>query len=414
MDIAANKLQPHKYYAIALGSLLILLLSWNLAAALGHHGRPILALARKCLSQTLISVRLNGSSDVSVAAGLLIAALAAANILACVIFVKDVPTLAQRSGTLALINLVPLYLGGSRSLWINIACGVSHPVHGFAHRWIGRICLALAISHGLARLSMLEWKATYMHVILMVLLCLLGTASTILLRRRFYEVFVKSHVALSAGLQICLWLHISKGKNFETLCLGLAALLWSIHYAFWVARLAIRNLGGRTVPPGSIVALTDQGGSVKALALKISLRRPWRLSHGQYIYITIPSVPRTVGSAVQSHPYMIAWAPEVADKITTELHLLVQCQRGFSDVLRLARATATIWIDGPYGRGPKLDDFDKVLFLASGAGVAAHLLAIRHLLQGHNARTAQVRRLSLLWVLESEGLFYNLFCMECS
>ena len=41
--------------------------------------------------------------------------------------------------------------------------------------------------------------------------------------------------------------------------------------------------------------------------------------------------------------------------------------------------------------------------MASGIGIAAHLLAIRHLLQAHEDKTARVRRISLLWFLEQPG-----------
>ena len=64
-------------------------------------------------------------------------------------------------------------------------------------------------------------------------------------------------------------------------------------------------------------------------------------------------------------------------------------------------------MDGPYGHGAELDCFDKILFVASGIGVAAHLLAIRHLLQAHQDQTARVRRVSLLWFLEKTGTEVN-------
>ena len=60
-------------------------------------------------------------------------------------------------------------------------------------------------------------------------------------------------------------------------------------------------------------------------------------------------------------------------------------------------------VDGPYGQMQSLDKFDKVLFVASGVRIAAHLLSAKHLLEAHEDRSARVRRLSLVWFLETSG-----------
>ena len=62
-------------------------------------------------------------------------------------------------------------------------------------------------------------------------------------------------------------------------------------------------------------------------------------------------------------------------------------------------------MDGLYGSVESLEHFDKVFFVASGIGLAAHLLAIRYLIYAHNEKTSRVRRLSLLWFLETKGQF---------
>lgn len=207
-----------------------------------------------------------------------------------------------------------------------------------------------------------------------------------------------------AGLNACLWFHIKRGRNFSTLCLGLASVLWLTHTFSRISVFVWRNLGGASVAPSSVVALSGPGNTVDAVVITIGVRRPWRVRHGQYIYLTVPKIVDTVSGPFQAHPYMIAWTRESLDHRSHELHLLVLCQRGFSGMLRMWDRTAAFQINGPYGDGPGLDGFDKVLFLASGLGIASHLLAIRHLLRAHNDLTARARRVSLLWILESEGM----------
>jgi hypothetical protein len=101
---------------------------------------------------------------------------------------------------------------------------------------------------------------------------------------------------------------------------------------------------------------------------------------------------------------MIAWSDE--DETCTSIVLLVRCCRGFTRKLRVADRNNYAIIDGPYGsnRLQSLSRYDKVLFLADGIGIATHLLPIRHLLRAHEDQTARVRRLTLVWLLETEGI----------
>ena len=48
--------------------------------------------------------------------------------------------------------------------------------------------------------------------------------------------------------------------------------------------------------------------------------------------------------------------------------------------------------------------FDKVLMFASGIGITAHLMQIRHLLDLHHDEVTQLRRISLAWIVEAEGM----------
>ncbi|KAF1973237.1 hypothetical protein BU23DRAFT_437456, partial [Bimuria novae-zelandiae CBS 107.79] len=82
--------------------------------------------------------------------------------------------------------------------------------------------------------------------------------------------------------------------------------------------------------------------------------------------------------------------------------ILVERNKGFSDaIFALSNATTlSAMIDGPYGRVQSLGHYDKVLLLASGIGVAAHLLHIRNLLEAHKDKSVRVRRVALTWFLE--------------
>lgn len=99
----------------------------------------------------------------------------------------------------------------------------------------------------------------------------------------------------------------------------------------------------------------------------------------------------------------MAWSDGGSYQVSKEIYLLIEGRRGFSRALRQCKDVSSVILDGPYGKSPPLDRFDKVLLIAHGVGIAAHLLTIRHLLRAHEEQTARVRRVSLTWVLENKG-----------
>lgn len=245
------------------------------------------------------------------------------------------------------------------------------------------------------------------------------STSILFVRRRFFEVFLKMHTGLSICLLACLWIHIKPGKNFPTVMLAVASALRAIQLFSWICRLSYRNIGGAR-ELSEITHLQDGGASVEASRLQVRVRRPWQVRHGQYVYVTIPSLPHSLWSGLQSHPYLIAWSEHGSKGVyesnahNNSLHksltltLLIESRYGFSDKLRHIQEGLEfrVVLDGPYGFSPPLKSFDKVLFLATGIGIAAHLLAIRGLIRDHNNQSARVRRISLLWLIDKPSKYH--------
>ncbi len=197
-----------------------------------------------------------------------------------------------------------------------------------------------------------------------------------------------------------LWFHLSVLQDLQVVCLSVASGLWVLQTVTWLAHVCYQNLGGRSWCQNSISPLHLGDGIVGGFRVEIPLRRRTTIQQGQYVYITIPSLPHSIGSSVQAHPYLVAWINDGPDGSDINVILLIQCQQGFSKSLKLCEQHAGILVDGPYGKGPSFEDYDKAMFIASGVGITAHLLAIRSLLRAHNNKTARTRRISLLWVLE--------------
>ena len=231
-------------------------------------------------------------------------------------------------------------------------------------------------------------------------MAVMGVSSILYIRRLAYEVFLKLHLMISVGIVVCLWLQTTNLSDFHTICLFVATGLWLSEKLIWLGRVVFDRL--RNMDRITVVA--PQGNANQdVMTIQVRSQRPRKITYGQHIFITVPTIPHTVVGRLQAHPYVVAW--EEKDDSSQILTLLVAPRAGFSRMVKFCEDGTRIRVDGPYGGVESLEQFDKVFFVASGIGLAAHLLAIRHLIQTHNNKTSRVRRLSLLWFLETEGWF---------
>ncbi|KAK5003884.1 hypothetical protein LTR28_009624 [Elasticomyces elasticus] len=195
-----------------------------------------------------------------------------------------------------------------------------------------------------------------------------------------------------------LWVHVHPRRNTATVCLGIATSLWIAQHIIWTGRIWYRNRGMKE-KRSTIVHLQQECGVVQAMHLKIPCKEPREVLPGQYVYLTVPEM---VGlGRVQAHPYMIAWVDGRVSGTERSMTLLIQCRQGFSDALRLGGDSVSTVVDGPWGGSKVLKQYDKVLLIASGIGIAAHLIPVRYLLQAHEDQSARVRRITMIWFLET-------------
>jgi hypothetical protein len=202
------------------------------------------------------------------------------------------------------------------------------------------------------------------------------------------------------ALLALLWFHIPRRNLQSTICMAVASTLWLFQECIWLGRLGYQNFRSRYSQGMVMVKHSSANRAAEATEVTLTLKKPWKVRPGQYIYLTLPSLRRHHGGFVQAHPYVISWQDE------SDITLIIQRYGGFSnDLFDSQRIPTSNIVDGPYGHEQPLLDYDKVLFIASGIGVSAHLLAIRALLKAHDDQSARVRRITLLWFLETAGMF---------
>ncbi len=156
-------------------------------------------------------------------------------------------------------------------------------------------------------------------------------------------------------------------------------------------------------------------------AVRVSIRvaRPWRFLPGQHIYLTIPSV-----GLWTSHPFSVAWSNEgnyedpekglamsridlLADYGTT-VSFVVRRRGGFTNRLfekakkaPTGRIALRALVEGPYGGNRCLHSYGTVLLFAGGVGITHQVPFVRDLIAGYANGTVAVRRLCLVWVIQS-------------
>ena len=220
-------------------------------------------------------------------------------------------------------------------------------------------------------------------------------------RRYVYESFKILHKITAVAVLILLWFHINVQSSFTTVCLSIASGFWVLDQVIWIILLIYRNYRTDSRNIAHCYPVYYRQEKPQAIQLHIDVHHSWNIHPGQYVYAIVPTVPHFFIGCFQAHPYMVAWSTTYGN--SSEIVLLIERRRSFSRAISFHKTISHIYLDGPYGTPQPLHNYDKVLFMALGIGVAAHLISIRHLIEAHNSRSARVRRISLVWVLESQG-----------
>lgn len=148
-----------------------------------------------------------------------------------------------------------------------------------------------------------------------------------------------------------------------------------------------------------------------ALQLIITSPRPWKVTAGQYIYLTVPRA--STFSIFQRHPFTISWWKRLEGSL--ELTLLIQPRDGFTKMLeRLVDSDVSAWIDGPYGCGHNLDDFGTIVLFSTGIGIWSHLLYVSQLVRGYRQGLVKAKSIRLHWLVDKDGTLRHPLAMAAA
>ena len=233
-------------------------------------------------------------------------------------------------------------------------------------------------------------------------MCLLVLLSHPLLRRPSYEIFLRTHQALAMLSAYSIWRHLPSDSLSPRMYIYISAGLFVSTSVVQCISVLWRNGNFRHGRARALV--THAEGSVK---IKVTLSRPLKVEAGQYINLWIPSV--SFSSFLQSHPFVVtSWSHEEQ----SQLELFVEPRRGLTrELLYHAQACersgsfGSRWVlfSGPHGISAPVGEYESILLVGTGFGMAALLPYLQRLIHGYQTRKVCTRRIRVIWQVRRIG-----------
>ncbi|KAK3304834.1 putative cell surface metalloreductase [Chaetomium strumarium] len=321
----------------------------------------------------------------------------------CIAFrVSSLADAGARAGRLSLINMAPLFLGPHLGFLADV---FGMPVRAFhkVHCSYGAMSTGLVLFHG-GVMALLEGPQDIYVSTGAISLAVLLLLSMPLLRRAFYEIFLRTHQAIAIFAASSIWWHLRSMPRFPWEYIYIYGGLSGILNLFQLGCTAYRNKRWGSPLPRLIIR--EDGGDV---CITVELSRPVRLKAGQYINLWIWAPTVSFWSWTQSHPFtVVSWSP--AEQ--RSLELLIQPRKGFTSKLlqtnkRMkngddASLSYPALFSGPHGISFPVWGFKTVLMFATGFGIAAMLPYLEKLIHDHKYCKSRTRRIHLVW--HTEGI----------
>ena len=369
--------------------------------------------------------------------------------------------LRGRSGTLAVLNMVPLFLLAGRNNPLFPLLHVSFDTYNLLHRWMGRIVVLESITHTLAWLvnalnsqarsevaeSLRTQPFFIWGLVSVCALCFLFLHSPSPIRHAFYETFLHLHQLGALLAIIGLYIHIDVDGLPQLPWVQLIIGIWVFERSARLARLIYLNLFRRKGMTKVIVqALPNE-----ACRVTFYLPRHVSVPASAHVYAYIPSI-----SLWMSHPFSVAWVepsscttrpadPEsclggsgsnpsgpsrlekedfdALDKPrnkkgqqpSTTITLIMVARTGMTRKLfdkAHAAPHQTLhtsgFLEGPYSSHPKsFGSYGTVVLFSAGVGITHHLLHVRDLLLRAGDGTVATSRIYMIWsVRTTESLIW--------
>ena len=343
--------------------------------------------------------------------------------------------LRGRSGSLAVVNMMPLFaLAGRNNPLIRIL-RVSFDTYNLLHRWMGRMVVLESLVHTIAwaanQIAATGWRGVgeTLRTHSFLRLGLAGTVAMIVIliqspsaiRHAFYETFLHVHQAAAFTAVVTVYFHVRMHNLPHLVYVQLVVALWVTERLVRFVRIVYRCWSW----PKGFSTVSVQALPGEACRVTFEIRRPWTFRPGSHVYAYLPAI-----SYHQSHPFSAAWfdprrprgsielgdekpAPARADLEPSHgqggyLSLVVQRRTGMTAKLYDQAAAAPNGhitlrgaVEGPYGALECLHSYGTVVLFAGGIGITHQVPHIRDLIAGYADGTVATRKIVLVWTVRT-------------
>ncbi|KAH8756789.1 hypothetical protein F5883DRAFT_684461, partial [Diaporthe sp. PMI_573] len=277
-------------------------------------------------------------------------------------------TLQDLAATMALINLVPAFLGQ----WTNPLAeflGISRRSYYLIHRWTGRIAIFHSFIHTFFILRQ------YRNFTTDKLISGCATASSLLIILIMTLYCFRSYLGrILAGLHLCLGLiclgtllwHVVPGSNEQDRILSIsAAAVWGLGAAYRLIRVAFFS-------SRAVVKSAQRTGDV--VQVKLRTLKPVSIAPGSYFHVFLPvsrfskdHLQLTKYNFLQSYPLAAYW--DSKEDISGRSDPVLLIHTGKLPRFEQIKENQTLLLDGPYQQGLAIENYDIVILTAEGRGI---------------------------------------------
>lgn len=336
-----------------------------------------------------------------------------------------------RTGHLAVVNMVPLFVLAGRNNPLIPLLRVSFDTYNLFHRWFGRIVILQSIAHtaawaanvvaaeGSHGLNKHLAKSSFLQygMLATVAMTIILVQSPSAVRHAFYETFLHIHQVLAFATVLGVYVHCKQGNLPQMNYLQWIVAIWLLERSFRMLRILYRNVSTSGCTKATVEALPGD-----ACRVTFELKRPWKVTPGCHVYAYLPTV-----SFWMSHPFSIAWSDsrptpyltledeklptsqqdlgvEIPTRTTTSISLIMSKRSGMTAKLyNRARASPTgiitiaAAVEGPYGGLESLHSYGTVILFAGGVGITHQISHVRDLLAKYEEGSVATQKIIFVW-----------------
>ncbi|GIC91682.1 ferric reductase family protein [Aspergillus udagawae] len=355
-----------------------------------------------------------------------------------------VAELRGRSGVLAILNMVPLFLLAGRNNPLIPLLHISFDTYNLLHRWLGRIVVLESVVHTAAWAINACDEEDFSRMLVRLTSTpfftwgLVGTAAMVFLclhspspiRHAFYETFLHLHQLAAFLAFLGVYLHLDLDNLPQIPWAQAIGAIWLFERSARLLRLLYLNF---SLKKGTTKLVVE---ALPGEACKVTFHLPKhvRINPGGHVFAYIPSV-----SLWMSHPFSIAWVepnncvtpsaapdnvmspmtPSLLEKQTaldlddymrgnqqpTSVSLIVGARQGmtrklYNKALVAPRQTlyTTGYIEGPYSSlASNMGSYGTAVLFSAGAGITHHMLFVRDLIIRAAEGRVATQQIYLIW-----------------